>query len=138
MRKWRLRQGNWLDQGHTAGELSGTAGLATRRPWLWGSLLTLGCDDEASWDTIPGTGVVLCSLGRGVQEGVGMTGQSLGLGHQPSVRATVSRDVAPLSGHRNPARGGDSGLLFPPFSPCPHFWPKSRAIWEALALVDGG
>lgn len=42
--------------------VSSTAGLATRYTWFWGSLLALGCDDEAPWGTIPGTGVVPCSL----------------------------------------------------------------------------
>lgn len=129
--------------------MSGTARLGTRwaRPSK-ASLLALDCDDEASRDTIPGTGVEPCSLGSGdrspqasglYSETCHMVGQGLGLGHQPSPRAAEHPDSTQVKGHRNQARGEGSQLLLPSSSQCPPVSrPESRAIGEALALVDGG
>lgn len=129
--------------------VSGTARLGTRwaRPSK-ASLLALDCDDGASRDTIPGTGVEPCSLGSGdrspqasglCSETCHVVGQGLGLGHQPSPRAAEHPDSTQVKGHRNQARGEGSQLLLPSSSQCPHVSrPESRAIGEALALVDGG
>lgn len=57
------QRGKWLAQGHTAGVWHSQA--RNQVGPIWCSLLTLDCDNEASWDSIPGTGVQPCFLHSG-------------------------------------------------------------------------